>query len=210
MNKKFLPVLILLAVFLCSCQKEASDVSVSFVELEPISLSSKTEEPPITYSYPESTIELEYTSGVGAWQTRLYFEPDGAFEGSFNDSDMGDISDGYPGGTHYCCSFKGKFDNITQINEYSYSMNLAYVENYREPGLEWIEDEIRFISTPPYGVDEGTEFILYLPNTPTEKLSEEIVSWIQPNYDLSAIDRIPFHIIYNVTTDDVFFSDVFM
>ncbi len=210
MNKKILYICFLITVFLFSgCCKEKPDAEVSFIELEPISLSSELSEPQNLYTYPESMLELEYTSGVGAWQTRLYFEPDGTFKGAFHDTDMGDTGNGYPEGTRYSCVFEGKFENIKQINDYSYSMTLSYIETYEEPGLERIENGVRLISTVPYGIDGGTEFVLYLKNTPTDKLSEEIVSWIQPNYDLSDIDRTPFYIIYNITTDKVFFSNVF-
>ncbi len=42
------------------------------------------------------------------------------FEGSYHDSDMGFIGEGYPHGTVYICKFSGVFDNIQQIDDNTY------------------------------------------------------------------------------------------
>ena len=54
----------------------------------------------------------------------------GSFEGSYYDADMGDRGENYPNGTVYLCNFSGKFTDITQVNDYTYSMTLENGELY--------------------------------------------------------------------------------
>ena len=53
----------------------------------------------------EEPVELVFSSGAGAWGTVLELAPDGAFTGSFHDTNMGETGEGYPNGTVYLCSF---------------------------------------------------------------------------------------------------------
>ncbi|MEI3551359.1 MAG: hypothetical protein V8Q17_01855 [Acutalibacteraceae bacterium] len=46
---------------------------------------------------------------------------DGSFEGSYHDSDMGFVGEGYPHGTVYICEFSGTFNNIQQIDDNTYA-----------------------------------------------------------------------------------------
>ncbi len=50
-----------------------------------------------------SELEWMFCSGVGAWSTLMWIEPDGTFIGDFHDSDMGDIGEGYPDCMIYFC-----------------------------------------------------------------------------------------------------------
>ena len=52
-------------------------------------------------------IDLEFSSGAGAWGTGLTLAADGSFSGEYHDSDMGDSGDDYPDGTVYLCNFPG-------------------------------------------------------------------------------------------------------
>lgn len=143
-----------------------------------------SEDTEATGEYDEIPFPLQFTfsSGAGGWGTVLLLNSDYTFNGSFHDSDMGDLAPEYPGGTAYISTFSGRFENITQLDEYSYSLELTQIEMSNIPGEEWIEDGIRYIATDPYGL-EGTQYTLYLPDTPVNRLSDEFLSWWPYRYE---------------------------
>lgn len=144
---------------------------------------TEAEEAPSTENMNEVTLPFEgekvfgFSSGAGAWGTELSLEADGSFKGSYHDSDMGDMGDDYPNGTVYVCIFSGKFENISKLDDYTYSMTLGDITTEEEEGTEKIEDGFRYIYSTPYGLDGGKEFLFYTPQVPLENLSEEFLSW---------------------------------
>lgn len=92
---------------------------------------------------------------------------DGSFEGSYRDSDMGVVGNGYPNGTAYVCEFSGKFNNMKQIDNTTYAITLSEINTERAEGEEWIEDRAFAISRPePYGFGSGKRiFTIYSPNS---------------------------------------------
>jgi hypothetical protein len=155
---------------------------------------------------PESFV---FTSGVGAWATVVTIHQDGTFEGTYHDSDMGDWGEDYEGGTVYLCSFAGKFTNIQEVDDYTYSMEIEYIDMDEEPGVEWIEDSVRYISSEPYGLDDPTIFYLYLPGATMADLPEEFVNWISMPYGWSTEDipkTLPFYGLYNINMQEGFLS----
>ena len=134
-------------------------------------------------AYP---LEMYYSSGVGAWYTKLVLHADGSFEGDYHDSDMGEIGEGYPGGTVYYCEFKGRFTKPEKVNDYTYSLKLESVEIDGEIGTVKIEEEMRFVTSMPSGLADKSgneyakEFVLYTPNAPIPDISENeefLLSW---------------------------------
>ena len=153
----------------------------------------------------EEVTSFYFSSGAGGWGTELKLNPDGSFTGCYHDSDMGDMGDGYPNGTVYICNFSGKFENIKKIDEYSYQMTLTNLTIEETPD-EWIEEGIKYIASGPYGIEGGTNFIFYMPNTPISSLSEEFLSWWPGRYDLSEPkDTLTSYGILNVETQEGFF-----
>ncbi len=133
-------------------------------------------------------VDVEYpmgfylSSGVGAWSTDLYLEKDGSFTGRYHDSDMGDTGEGYPKGTVYVCEFSGRFGQGERLDPFTYGLKLEELTIERPVGEEWIEDEIRYVSAMPVGLEDGENFVIYLPNTPVEKLSEDAYIWWPGRY----------------------------
>jgi len=157
---------------------------------------------------PGLPLDFSFSSGAGAWSTTMTVHPDGSFEGLHNDSDMGDVGEGYPEGTRYTCSFHGKFGGFKKLNDYSYSMTLESLTMEKEPGEEWMEDKVRYISAEAYGITGGKEFIFYTPDTPTSELSEEFLMWRNPNITEKEAkeNTLVRYGILNVETGDGFFS----
>lgn len=163
---------------------------------------------------PNDGVEFSFLSGAGAWRTVITLDRDGTFTGWFLDSEMGDAGEGYPKGSAYTCAFSGKFQNTEKVNEYSYKMILTDVKTEKAVGEEWIEDEIRYIASAPYGLNdpdnkqECTEFIFFLPETPIDQVPEEFLSWWPYGYTQEASTKttLSCYGILNVATNFGFFT----
>ena len=131
--------------------------------------------------------------------TSLTLHPDGSFEGVYSNNEN-IAAEEYPLGTRYYCEFSGRFDEITKIDEYSYSMRLAELNCGTELDKVWIQDEVRHIGSEPVGVEQGETFRFYLPGAPLADLDEAFVSWCPDAYQWRerSIDRLSSYGIYNV------------
>lgn len=164
---------------------------------------------------PEDTPPLEFIMATGAssMYTSLTLHPDGSFEGVYWNSEN-IAAEEYPRGTAYYCEFSGKFDEITKMDEYSFSMRLAELNCGTERDKVWIQDEIRYIGSEPFGVEQGETFRFYLPGVPLAELDEDFAKW-SPDYYLwredsigrdESIDRMDVYGIYNVEGGYGFFT----
>ena len=124
-----------------------------------------------------SALDWEFASGVGAWGTELRISADGSFTGSFHDSEMGETGDGYPDGTVYGCSFSGRMSFVERIDENTVKLHVDALSLDEGQVDEAIEDNIRFVTTDPYGVSEGDDMLLYAPGTPMDAIPEDMVIW---------------------------------
>ena len=153
--------------------------------------------------------EFGFASGVGGWSSELTFANDGVFMGSFHDSDMGDTGDGYPHGTIYVSEFSGKFEVANIINGNSVTLRLVQSATAEPDGKEWIDDQVRYVASAPYGIAGGEEFILYFPGTPMSELTDDGRQWYQMPRALSDTElpqTLPCYGLYNVNEANAFFS----
>lgn len=118
-----------------------------------------------------------FSSGAGGWSTGMDIADDGTFTGSFHDSEMGSTGPGYPHGTVYSCNSNGKFSEPQVVDEHTLRMELEYLEIDHTPGDEKIEDQIRYIYSDPYGLDNADEFFIYLPGAEIAALPEGFLNW---------------------------------
>lgn len=139
-----------------------------------------------------------FESGAGAWSTGIRINPDGTFTGEHSDSDMGDGGEEYPYGTLYFCQFNGKFSQPEPINEYIYVMRLEYIETDKEPDTVTYAYGVRYISSYPYGLDNGDEFLIYMPNTPFSCIPEQFLSWCETRGDVRLSLPSNYYGIYNI------------
>ena len=180
------------------------------VATEPVEM--PMEEAEAVLPLPEDGIDFMFASGTGGWSTVITVNRDGSFYGDFRDSEMGDRGEGYSQGTVYQCAFSGRFDNVEQLDEYSYKMTLVEFFMEQIPGEEWFEDDFRFVASDPYGLtamggEIATEYILYLPNTPKTHVSEDFLIWWPYRFDEAAAEgTLLSYAIMNVSTYDGFFS----
>ena len=150
-----------------------------------------------------------FASGAGGWSSELTFANDGIFMGSFHDSDMGDTGDGYPNGTIYVSDFSGRFEIANVINDHSVTLRLVESGTSEPIGNEWIDDQVRYVASDPYGIAGGEEFILYFPGTPMSELTDDGRQWYQMPRALSDSElpqTLPCYGLYNVNETTAFFS----
>ncbi len=133
----------------------------------------------------DDPLTMIFASGAGAWGTELTLNADGTFTGEYHDSEMTENGEKYPNGTVYYCKFSGKFANVTKIDDHSYAMTLEELTKDESKGAEWIEDGIRYVLSDAHGMENGTEFVFYMPDTPLDGLNSEFMSWWPDHYKLS-------------------------
>lgn len=143
-----------------------------------------------------------FCSGAGGWSTELTIRKDGSFYGLYHDADMG-VSDPekFPGGTRYICNFSGTFTQPERVNEFTYSMRLGSIElEHPADGTEEYADDVRYIYSGPYGLEEAEELLIYLPGAPVAELPEGAVWAARGPYDWqeTAEGTLGLYEIYNV------------
>lgn len=147
-----------------------------------------------------------FTSGAGAWATSIDIEDDGTFVGQYNDADMGGVGEKYPNGTVYICDFKGKFSKPKQVNQYTYSMELEYLDAEGEVGNEYYKNDVRYVYAEPHGFQDAEEFHIYLPGIELSKLPEGFLGWLRMLVILDDNEKLPddCYGIYNVNAEKGF------
>lgn len=122
--------------------------------------------------------EFWFASGAGAWSTVLTIGEDGSFSGQYHDSEMGSQGEGYPKGTQYLCDFSGRFAEPVKVGDTIYSLKIAEISCEKEAGTEEIRDEIKYLYSEPYGLEDTDHMLLCLPGTSTKDFSEELADWL--------------------------------
>ena len=115
------------------------------------------------------------SSGAGAWADTLKIKSDGTYSGEYYDSDMGDTGPGYPDGTVYVGTYKGKLGNVRKHNKYLYKMTVIKQTMDDRPDEE-IVDGIRYISSKG-GLPSGSEVFVCIPGTPMSYIPEDAWMW---------------------------------
>lgn len=113
--------------------------------------------------------------GRGGWSTSFTMEDDGSFSGVYIGNAMGDADpDLYPEGTRYTCVFSGQFARPERVDDNTYSVKIESLElSHPADGAEELADNIRYIFTGPYGLEDTDELLLCLPDKPASELSED-------------------------------------
>lgn len=142
-------------------------------------------------------------SGTGGWSTYVILDGTGGFSGSYQDRN---------GNKTISCPFHGMFDNVRQIDEFTYAFDMVSLEY--EPFDDYVDsDGMRYTySEYACGIDGGSTFYLFLPDVDTRTLPEEFISWVGlpfgwGNNDIMIPRTLPFYGLYNVNTAEGFWSD---
>lgn len=145
---------------------------------------------------PESFL---MSSGVGAWGSSMDIKPDGTFTASYHDSN-------YSG--RGVSSGSGSFKNITQVDKYTYTMELDTLNYDDELGKETTDDNgYTTTFTELYGIAGGTTFTVYLPGAPTADMPDGMKNWLGFHYyNVPIPDALDCYAIYNVDKENGYFS----
>ena len=157
-----------------------------------------------------SNYEFCFSSGVGGWRTILTVDESGYIEGDFIDDDMGDMGDDFPDGTRYYCAYEGQFNNITKIDEHTYTATISDMNYENEPGTKEIISGVRLIYSEAYGLEDPENIHIYTPGKSTKDFSEDFISWCY--YQITTEDgdikpELDCYIIYNASSGHPFVSD---
>ena len=140
-------------------------------------------------------LHFSFSSGAGAWSTELDIMADGTFRGYYHDSEAGSTGPGYPNGTIYECYFSGTFASLKKVGDYEYSIKCESLTTEGTLGEEKMQDNIRTITSEPYGFVNADEFLLYLPGKHLSELPEYFLLWA--HLDPESNDVLPFYGLYN-------------
>lgn len=153
-------------------------------------------------------LEFIFSSGAGAWRTVLYIHEDGAFDGLYTDSDMGDLDpEAYPNGTRYICEFSGRFAAPVREDDYTWMLEVEEL-TYAEPfGKEELADGFRYVYSKAYGIAGAEGLFLFVPGAPLAELPEAYCGWVG-YYDLTQTEEteLPFYGLYDSVGENGFSS----
>lgn len=203
MKKLF--VLVFLVIFsfnMIGCRKNTNVIDVADKKKDITVLSEVIEE-------IKQPLELTFSSGVGGWYNSVVLNSDGTFKGHYQDTDMGTFGGDYPDGTVYICDYHGKFGEFKKVDETTYKLTLKELNTTTQKEA-WIKDKIMYVPSSPYGIEDGEEFILYMPGTDKKNLPEYIRdSWQLEGYMQQSKEagKIPCYILFNPATESEFYSN---
>lgn len=149
---------------------------------------------------------FDFSSGVGGWFTSLAFSENGAFTGQYHDSEMGETGETYPDGTVYGCLFHGTLADPQDQGDGIFKLTLSSLEPDEGQLPEAIEDNIRYVTSAPYGLEKASELFLYTPGTPVEKLPEAFLSFSHLSEIAPDADTLPYYGLYSAADESGFIS----
>ena len=138
-----------------------------------------------------------FSSGVGGWGSEITLNDDGTFTGNYHDSNMGENTENYPGGTVYLCNFSGSFTDFQKVDDYTWTMRLASLNYENNVEDDWTDGEVHYIASEAYGISGGDLFYLYLPGHPVDALPEEYMSWARMYMGYEEPPALTIYGIYN-------------
>jgi RNA polymerase sigma factor (sigma-70 family) len=116
------------------------------------STDKKTESPAKTKDADTSVLPAEaagqysFSSGVGAWEIHMDLKSDGTFTWEGHDTDMGLTGEGYPNGTVWVYSGKGRFEVSGKEDEYTYKLKIKESEETKAEGTTWTKEGVRYVA----------------------------------------------------------------
>ncbi len=152
-----------------------------------------------------SKCSFEFSSGAGAWSTELTVNKDGSFKGLYHDSDAGSTGTGYPNGTVYVCEFTGSFGQLQKVDDYTYKTTIQKITTTKKSGTEELADDMKYIYSTPYGLDDAKTIYIYLKGKPVSSLPEGYKDWVR--LILNDSDKtLPCYGIYNENAENGFYG----
>ena len=151
--------------------KNKEDIEVKKIIKDNIEVKERLED-----VYKKLSKSFSNSGGAGNSGTVLKINKDGSFEGNYYDVDMGVNGPNYPRGTLYSSNFKGRFTNLTKIDDFEYNVTVEDL-SYSDPEGEKIDNGFRVIVKNNSVLDKNRNFTIYLPGKPTNQIPKELNRW---------------------------------
>ena len=143
-------------------------------------------------------LDLYFTKGISGYLNILLGQ-DGGFSGEYYHADFQNTDPSFPGGTIMECRFTGTFQNLKQLNAYSYSLEFKEIVPSQPAETVYINNDTRYIVTIPSGLAMESTFILYTPETPIKALPDGCEAAL-PYSVLQDDDTLNVFFLYNEQT----------
>lgn len=122
-----------------------------------------------------TTHQDEYlmSSGAGGWAAYFNVDASGSFVYNYHDFDNG---------RYYICHAQGTLGEVTQIDDYTYTVKVLSMTYEYNEGDEWTETdmdgiEIDYVAADSYGIHEGDILYFYIEGIDISLLDEDYLYW---------------------------------
>lgn len=151
--------------------------------------------------------EYTFASGAGGWATVVTIDETGRFEGSYHDSEMGASGDGYDA-TIYVSNFSGQLGSVTKISDMEYTAYVESIEYQDKVDDQEIRDNVLYIYTGAYGIDQGKTLHFYMQGSKTAQVDTRLMDWLAMPlaWGNDTPETLPFNTFYNEEDDAGFFG----
>lgn len=112
------------------------------------------------------------------WSTKLTLNKDGTFTGEYRETLADQVENDTEYTLIYLCNFEGYFKDIKKVDEHTYTLTLGEYTMQYALGDEWVDGNVYYQSTEPFGIANSEEFGLYLPGKTTEGLKDNFLMWV--------------------------------
>ncbi len=150
---------------------------------------------------------LTYASGNGTWSTTITFGKNGNFTGIYSDTRMDETGVGYAASIHVA-EFKGNFTEVVKQGDCKYSLRLGLLNLNSNPGAEWIEDGIRYVTASAVGFEKAGYFTLYLPGMDMNACPESMKTQLGSQLAWGGVvpTQLPCWSLYNIGGGNAFIT----
>lgn len=130
--------------------------------------------------------EYLMSSGAGGWAAYLNVDGSGTFTYNYHDFDFG---------KYYICHAQGTFGEVTQIDDYTYTVQILNMTYEYNEGEEWTETdmdgiEIEYVAADSYGLHVGDTLYFYVEGIETELLPESYIYWYAASHAMP-FEQVP-------------------
>ncbi|MBP5605522.1 MAG: hypothetical protein J6X60_08265 [Ruminiclostridium sp.] len=194
-----------LEVSLCTCKVNIKPNVKDIIEKAEKSIKDDSDDKEENDLFSELAGNYTFTSGAGGWSNDIKLESDGTFTGNYHDTDY--INEyGEEEYTIYQSLFHGKFSNLEQVNDYTYSADLVSFAYDMKKGERIKKDDRTYVNVAAYGIEKCRTVYFYLKGAPIDSLPSDFVSWGDGPVGLTdAESELPTHGFYSVEDETGFF-----
>ncbi|MBR3509925.1 MAG: M56 family metallopeptidase [Lachnospiraceae bacterium] len=150
-----------------------------------------------------SGLPLHYfETATDEFNLSLTMEEGGSFTGT-------DVSNGNGNPQTQICEFTGQIANLRKVNDLQYVFSVEDL-SYPDPDQITKQNGTQFVTVKPFGMEEGDEFLLYLPGYPVTNLPSLIIQSLedagQPTWYQYSYEILPCYVLWNLEKDSVYTS----